>query len=78
MLERERGPLREQLSPEVASALDDALAALAPQAAERVAAWARSPEFTRLVTGWIERIRAEVNDRPLASALTDHRRAAHD
>jgi uncharacterized membrane-anchored protein YjiN (DUF445 family) len=76
VLERERGPLREQLSPEVASALDDALAALAPQAAERVAAWARSPEFTRLVTGWIERIRAEVNDRPLASALTDHRRAA--
>jgi len=76
VLERERGPLREQISPDLTAALDEGVAALAPRAAERVATWARSPEFARLVTGWIERIRAEVDDRPLASALTDGRRAA--
>jgi uncharacterized membrane protein YheB (UPF0754 family) len=76
VLERERGPLREQLPPGVAATLDQALAGLAPRLADRVAAYARSPEFARSVAGWIERLRLEVGDRPLAAALTDERRSA--
>jgi hypothetical protein len=43
--------------------------------ADRVAAYARSPESS-LVVGWIDRIREEVRDRPLSTALTEERRAA--
>lgn len=75
-LDRDRGPLREQVSPDVARTLDDALAALAPRVASRVALYARSPEFERLVVTWLERMRREVGGRPLAEALTDGRRAA--
>ena len=76
MLERERGPLREQLDPELVTALDQAIAGLAPRIADTVAAFARSPEFERLVIGWVERITAEVHDRPLSEALTGSRREA--
>jgi uncharacterized membrane protein YheB (UPF0754 family) len=76
VLERERGPLREQLPPHVVATLDQALAGVAPRVADRVAAYARSPEFERLVVGWIDRIREEVRDRPLSTALTEERRAA--
>ncbi len=76
ILDRERGPLREQLSPELARALDAALAPLPARVSERVAAYARSPEFERLVADWIERLRDEVGDHPLAGSLTEHRRAA--
>jgi hypothetical protein len=75
-LERDRGPLREQLSPDLVRTLDEAVAAMAPRLAAGVAAYARSPEFERLVVGWVERIRREVNDRPLAKALTGERRVA--
>ncbi|MEP7175943.1 MAG: DUF445 family protein, partial [Gemmatimonadales bacterium] len=75
-LDRDRGPLREQVSPDVARTLDDALAALAPRVASRVALYARSPEFERLVVTWLERMRGEVGGRPLADALADDRRAA--
>jgi uncharacterized membrane protein YheB (UPF0754 family) len=74
LLERERGPLREQLAPELVTALDGAIAGLAPRAAERVAAFARTPEFERLVVGWVSRLRAEVGERPIADALTASRR----
>ncbi len=76
ILDQDRGPLREQLSPDLARALDDAVAAMAPRVAARVALYARSPEFERLVVGWVERIRLEVQDRPLADSLTEGRRAA--
>ena len=76
VLDRERGPLREQLTPDLARALDGALEGLAPRMAERVAAYARAPEFETLVAGWVERLRAEVRDRPLAESLTLPRRAA--
>ena len=76
VLERERGPLREQLPPRVSAALDQALAGLAPRVADRVAAYAASPDFERLVVGWIGRIHEEVGDRPLAATLTEERRAA--
>jgi uncharacterized membrane protein YheB (UPF0754 family) len=76
LLERERGPLREQLDPELAATLDGAIAGLAPRVADRVAAFAATPEFERLVTGWAARIAAEVRDRPLSEALTGSRREA--
>jgi uncharacterized membrane protein YheB (UPF0754 family) len=76
ILERERGPLREQLDPELVTALDQAIAGLAPRVADRVAAYAQSPEFERLVIGWIDRIAVEVRDRPLSEALTGSRREA--
>jgi uncharacterized membrane protein YheB (UPF0754 family) len=75
-LDRERGPLREQLSPDLAAALDEAVAAVAPRMAERVAAYARTPEFCQRLAGWVERVRMEVRDRPLATALGDGNRAA--
>ena len=76
VLDRERGPIREQLSPDLVRVLDESLATLAPRLAERAAAYARSPEFERLVAGWVDRIRSEVQDRPLAGTLSDGRRAA--
>jgi uncharacterized membrane-anchored protein YjiN (DUF445 family) len=76
VLERERGPLREQLPPPVVATLDQALAGMAPRVADRVAAYAGSPEFERLAVRWIDRLRAEVGGRPLSSALTEERRAA--
>jgi uncharacterized membrane protein YheB (UPF0754 family) len=76
LLERERGPLRAQLAPELVSALDTAIAGLAPRAADRVAAFAGTAEFERMVAGWVLRLTAEVGDRPLAETLTGSRRAA--
>src|SRR5687767_1614681 len=74
LLEQERGPLREQLSPEVQTMVDDAVAGLGPKVAERVAAWAESDEFERLALGFIARVKSEVGTRPLAPALGDGRR----
>ena len=75
-LERERGPLREQLPPDMVAVVDDAVAGLAPRIAERVAGWARSAEFERLVVSWRQRLLAEFGDRPLGETLTEDRRAA--
>ncbi|HEU5049627.1 MAG TPA: DUF445 family protein, partial [Gemmatimonadales bacterium] len=63
LLEQERGPLREQLSPELARTLDEAIAGLAPRIADRVAAWARSPEFEPLVHGFLDSLTREVGER---------------
>ncbi len=76
ILTRERGPLREQLPADFAATVDDAVAGFAPKIADRVAAWAGSPEFDRLVTRWRRRLLDEVGDRPLGAALTEGRRAA--
>jgi uncharacterized membrane protein YheB (UPF0754 family) len=76
LLERERGPLREQLAPDVVSALDGAVAGLGPRAADGLAAFARTPDFERLVVGWLRRFRKEVGGRPLAEALTEPGREA--
>ena len=76
ILERERGPLREQLDPELAASLDQAMAGLAPRVADGIASYARSPEFESLVVRWVGRITAEVGDRPLAETLTGGRRDA--
>ena len=69
LLEQERGPLRELLPPEVVATLDQAVVGLAPRVADRVAAFAGSAEFERMVADWIARLRREVGDRPLGDAL---------
>lgn len=69
LLEQERGPLREQLSPDVVRSLDEAVAGLAPKVADRVAAWADSDDFARMVGGFIDRIASEVGERPIGGAL---------
>jgi uncharacterized membrane protein YheB (UPF0754 family) len=74
LLERERGPLREQLDPDLVAALDGAIMGFAPRVADRVAAFAATPEFERLVTGWAARVAAEVRDRPISDALAGARR----
>lgn len=74
LLDKERGPLREQLSPELARTLDDAIAALAPKAADRVATWAESDEFDRLILGFLDRVTAEVGERPIGGAFGEGRR----
>jgi uncharacterized membrane-anchored protein YjiN (DUF445 family) len=74
LLDRERGPLREQLDPDLASMVDDAVAGLAPRVADRVAAWARSEEFERLALGFLANVRSEVGDRPIGGSLGEGRR----
>jgi uncharacterized membrane protein YheB (UPF0754 family) len=76
ILERERGPLRGELPPEVAATLDEALAGVPARVADRVAAWARSPELAAMVGGWAARLEQEVGERPLADTLTAERREA--
>jgi uncharacterized membrane-anchored protein YjiN (DUF445 family) len=76
ILARERGPLREALPTDLVTALDEAVTGLAPRLADRLAAWARSPEFERFASAWLERIRVEVGDRPIGDALAQGRRAA--
>ena len=69
LLEQERGPLRELLPPEVVATLDQAVVGLAPRVADRVAEFAGSADFERMVADWIARLRREVGDRPLGDAL---------
>jgi hypothetical protein len=76
LLERERGPLSEQLGPDLATTVAEALAALGPRVADRAADYARSPDFAGRVGGWLGTLRAELDGRPVAQDLTDERRAA--
>ena len=69
LLEQERGPLREQLSPDVVRSLDEAVAGFAPKVADRVATWAESEDFARMIGGFLDRIAAEVGERPIGGAL---------
>lgn len=76
VLDRGRGPLRDELSPNLLAALDDSLATLAPRLADRVAAYAESEEFERLIADGVERLRSEVRDQPLSATLTEGGREA--
>jgi uncharacterized membrane protein YheB (UPF0754 family) len=69
ILDRERGPLREQLRPELVTMVDDAVAGIAPRIADGVASWARSEEFDRLVVGFLTDLRAEVGEQPIGEAM---------
>src|SRR5512134_2634238 len=71
VLERERGPLREQLSPDLVRAIEDGVSALAPRLAGHVASYAGSPEFETLTTRWLLRLRSDLDGRPIGTTLTD-------
>jgi len=75
LLEVERGPLRELLSPAAAVEAADALEGAADAIAERVRAHAVSPAFREQVERAVVRARAELADEPLAGLLTVERRA---
>lgn len=76
ILDRERGPLRDELSPDLVAALGEAVAGLAPRVAQQAAAYAGSPEFERQVVRWLDQLRVELQDQPLSATLTQGRRAA--
>ena len=76
LLDRERGPLREQLSPDFVRAVEDGVSAVAPRLAGHVAAYTTSPEFETLTSRWLVRLRADMDGRPIGSTLTEDRRAA--
>lgn len=73
ILDRERGPFREQLRPDLVALVDDAVAGIAPRIADGVATWARSDEFDRLVIGFLADVKAEVGDRPIGGAMGNGR-----
>jgi len=74
LLDRERGPLREQLPPDLLPMVDDVVAGIGPRIADGVAAWAGSAEFERLVVGFLADVTREVGDRPIGGSMGDGRR----
>lgn len=79
LLERERGPLRDLLGPAIAQRLPGVVDVLAERLADRLAAYAATPEFTRQVADLLARLREDLGDRPLGELLTPDRRARlHD
>ncbi len=75
-MERERGPLRSHMAPAVASAVDEALASLAPRVAHRLSEYFRSPEAVAQVENLLHKLRLEVRERPLTEVLTAERQVA--
>ncbi len=76
VLEAERGPLVDQLRPDVRDALDHALEALGDRVAARLAEYAKTPEFAGLTSRWVQKLQDEVGHRPIAEVLTAERRDA--
>jgi uncharacterized membrane protein YheB (UPF0754 family) len=74
VLDRERDPLRNGLRPELATSVDGAVRSLGIQIGDRLAAYAASPDFEQVVTGWLTRLRDDVGGKTLAAALGDGRR----
>ena len=75
LLERERGPLRDELPPEMAAALDETLAGLGARGAAALADWAGSPASAAALRQQLDRLRADIGDRPVGDALGEGRRA---
>ena len=50
------------------------VAELGPRAADRVATWAESAEFSGLLAGFLNRLEADIGERPLSESLTEERR----
>ncbi len=76
LLETDRGSLREQLHPDLVRTLDELVEGLARRVADRLAAYAETPEFAALVATWVERVRRDLQDRAIGQDLTPERRAA--
>ena len=76
LLEQERGPLLDQLPPDLAVQIEGGLDRLAARAAEQLADYAGTPAFEAMVATWLDRLHAEVGDRPIGELLTPDRRAS--
>ena len=63
LLEAERGPIRDQLSPELAEAMHDALGSLGTGAANKLADYTAGDDFAVLVAGVVTKLRDDVGDR---------------
>ena len=75
LLDREHGTLRSQLAPEAIATIEDAADTLGPRVAARVAEYARSEDFDRLVAGWSAKLTTELAGKPVGAVLTPVRRA---
>ncbi len=76
LLEAERGPIRDQLSPELAEAVHDALGLIGERVADKLADYTANDDFAGLVSGVVTKLRDDVGDRPLSEVLTAARREA--
>ncbi|HXB26361.1 MAG TPA: DUF445 family protein [Gemmatimonadaceae bacterium] len=75
LLETERGPLRDMLSESSRPHVEEALSEAADAIADRIAGHVGSPAFADQARRFIERARAELDQRPVSQVLTDERRA---
>jgi len=76
MLEREHGPLREELPPAALQVVDGVISDLGPRVAARLAEYSTRPEFVTLVEGWLTRLRADVGNKPVGDLLSPANREA--
>ena len=75
LVDQDRGSLRSHFSPTVSEAFDRALTSVAPRVAGRLAEHLRSAEGVAQMAGWLEHVRDEVKDQPVADLLTPERHA---
>jgi hypothetical protein len=76
LLTREHGPLAGSLSPALSEAVAGFIAELGERTAERVAVFAETPDFVRLVERTLERLREDLGPRPLGGEFTSVLREA--
>lgn len=76
LLDRERGSLRDLLSPELFAEVERALAGVGEQLADGYVGYVNSPEFEASVQRFVIQARAQVQDVPLSRVLTPERRAS--
>ncbi|MGH7483281.1 MAG: DUF445 family protein [Longimicrobiales bacterium] len=75
-LERERGPLKEELPPALAAELEILLGDVANALLLRLDEFVVGEEFERLARAWAARLGDELRDRPIGDLLTADREAA--
>src|SRR5678815_5973594 len=74
LLEKDRGPLREELGPDLIAAIESALAGIAPSVADKVAHWAEPDDFGRTFNDFLDGVAKQVGDQPIGGALGDEHR----
>ncbi|HET7601684.1 MAG TPA: DUF445 family protein [Gemmatimonadales bacterium] len=74
LLDKERGPLREELGPDLIGTIEGALTGVAPSVAERVGKWAESEDFDRLLNNFLDGVTRQVGDQPIGDTLSEGHR----
>lgn len=74
LLETDRGPLREELSPALVREIEHVIPSIGDAVAERARRFASSPEFPDVVGRFLGRLRDAIADRPVGDLLTAARR----